>query len=611
MIHPAPGVMLLAADIAPAEAVSGERLLVNLLVILATAAAVAAIFRRLRLEAIPGYLVAGAIVGPTALGLVQASRGIEHISQLAIILLMFTTGLMLDVSALRRGAGPILAAGVISTAATVLVFWPVIMLFGPSAPTALVIAMALALSSTAVLIRVLQQRREIRQVHGRLCLGISIVQDLLSVVVLAVLPLLAQWQGVRIEGGAAPTLVENALRGAKAVGGMAVIVLVGRFVLPRVINLIAGAESRGGHGELILVASAATAIGAALATVAIGFSPEMGAFLAGFMLSFTPMRHQLVGQFASMRDLLMAIFFTAVGTKIDFAAVNADWLVVSIGVIGLVVGKTLVIAAVSWACGATAPVAAVSAVYLATAGEFTLVVIDSASDAGLVMKDQGASVIAVVVISLILVPLFMPMVHRVAGVVGRLRPAPWISRWLLHDADRDPHGTSADGQSVIIAGFGPVGRHVEQQLRGLGFQVTIIELNPATVRRQAGLGRNVVYGDVTNAEVLASAGLREADALIITIPDEDGVLRACRAARSMAPNIFIAVRTSYLSQAIKARAVGADEATVEEVATADHMASAVKLAMQERRRRRIDVDGAAPPGPEAPPITAEPRQTTA
>lgn len=590
--------MLVLAQGAEGAHVDGARLLLDLLAILATSAAVAALFRRLHLGMIPGYVVAGAIVGPHAFGLVQSPENVENISRLAVILLMFTIGLMLEARGLRSGMISSLAVGVISTVATVLLMWPVGLLFGSSSSASLAISMAIAMSSTAVLMRVMQERRELRAAHGRLCLAIAIAQDLLAVVILAAIPLIARVGGVAATPGGLEESVEAGVPAAvewtgaigRSVGAIVGIVVVGYAVLPRVLTWLGRSkDGSGGFGELVLLLSAAMGLGAALATGAVGFSPEMGAFLAGFMLSLTPFRHQIVGQLQPLRDLLLAVFFTGVGLTLDPGILIDHWFKIGIGVAVVLGLKSLVIGGTAWVLGAPARTSVLSGVYLSMGGEFSLVVLASALTAGLITPEANAAVVSVIVITLVIGPLLVPWAHRLAERGASWPLAPWVRNSALREASPEPevaHPGLVGCGNVVIAGFGPIGRHVAQQLERKGVPITVIELNPSTVRRQTTLGRTIVYGDVANPEVLESAGVRHAEAVIITVPDEEAVLKACRVVRELSPSVFIAARMSFLSQALRAKEFGADYVTVEEIATGDLMARDVLDKIVARRASR-------------------------
>jgi Kef-type K+ transport system membrane component KefB len=566
---------------------------VDLMLIMLVASVVATVFARLKLEAIPGYLVAGALVGPYALGWVGTSESVDRISQLAVVLLLFSIGLQLDAKAIGKGMVDIVAIGITSIAAFIAMVFPILIACGLTPGASLAIAMPLALSSTAVLVRVVGARRETRSVHFRVGLGVSIVQDLASVVMLAVLPFLAVGPIVAGPGESHPLLAAEWLdalpgwaeviaRAGIGLGGILVLILVAKLVLPAMLGWV----SKSGSGELMLVFSGAVALAAAIGTSLLGFSAEMGAFLAGFLLASTPFRHQLAGQFAPVRDILMAVFFTAVGLQVNPHVLMSGWDVVLVGCVLLVGLKVLTIWASGWAFGLSPRSSWLTAVYLGNAGEFALVVIGAATALGVLSDTQTGLTIAVVLGSLVVSPMLIGPSHRLSSRVARIPLAPWIRTSVLREAEPGtPAGDAGheEAAKVVIAGFGPVGRAIADRLEVAGVSIVIIELNVNTVERQTKIGkRRVVYGDVTNTEVLESAGVSEAAAIILTVPDEPTVLRACKEARRLNPGAYIAVRTSFLSGMFQATQLGADHVTVEELATADVMQREVLAHLRKR-----------------------------
>ncbi|GJQ29831.1 MAG: potassium efflux system protein [Phycisphaerae bacterium] len=566
--------------------VAGGSEALDLLVVLATAGAVALGFARLRLPPVPGYLIAGAVIGPSAVGLVSTPQTITGLGQLSTILLMFIVGLQLDMTRVRLGLFSIIWAACLATALTAALAWPVAWCLTGSLPAGLTIAMAMSIAATAVPLRTLEQRRELHSTYGRLAFGITLFQDLLAVGMLALLPVLALWSRA-----AAPTNEGDGLsvpvgRGALAIAGIIALVLVGRVLLPRLLR----AAGKVG-GEVLIVVSAAVALGAAVLSSALGFSPELGAFLAGFLLASTPFRHQIAGQLIPMRDLFLAVFFTVVGMSIPLVAFVDGWWVVLVGFVALGVVKVMGIAAASWALGATPRFALLAAVTLAPAGEFTLIMLAQARAAGVLDETQGGYATAVVGLSIIAAPLIVRLGHA-ARWVDRLPCAPWLQSSALRRGHEDESGSDQPPTfHAIIGGFGPVGRAVADRLERDGARVTVVELNPRTVERQVKVGRRVVYGDISNPGVLESAGLAGAGAVILTAPDDEAMLRACEAVRAMNPTVFLAVRVSVLSIALRARAIGADHAIIEEVVTAEAMADQV---VRDVRRRRETPPAATP-----------------
>lgn len=591
-----------AADTAPT-------LLVDLLVILLAAALVAMVATRLKLSIIPAYLIVGAIIGPNALGIVSDPDNVEEISNIAILLLLFGIGLQLELSGPRRALVIIVLIGGISTFASVILGWFVGMALGLPWAASLAIAMALSNSSTAVVLRLLMEHREVTRLSGRLIFSTLLVQDLLVVAMLAILPALAPGDAVELADGQAR--LHPVLQAIVAIAGVALLIVIGRLCLPRVFMEAARTRS----SEVMLVTAGGLALGAALFTAWLGFSLALGAFLAGLLLGWTPFRHQISGQIGPLRDVLMALFFTAVGLSVDPATIAELWWAVGLGTIALVVVKLVAIGGTAWILGTSAPVALVVGASLSQSSEFSLVVLNVAREQGIVDADAHAAAVAVVVLSLVLTPTLYTRSRRLAGRLSGLPTAPWMKRAAVFDTPArrttskpgtkaaDPDGSTPEQTTesedkdeaapqpsrppghIVIAGYGVVGRAVATRLLDMGIPWLVVELNPSTVRRQHALGHTIVYGDISNPDVQESAGLGRAEAVILTIPDDDAMIRACQGIRAQYPNIFIAARTTFLSRAMQATQAGANHVTVEEIATAEAMAKQVIEELEAHRKQ--------------------------
>lgn len=588
------------APLAPAQISSDQPLVVVLLVLLCAAAIVAVICRRLNIEAIPGYLLAGAIVGPHAAGLVTSTSAAQPVTDLATVLLLFTIGLQFDVGNFRRGALSIIAISIVSTILYLGLFFLVLLGTGLSAPVALALSMAGCSASTAVTLRLLQHRRELHEAHGRVSMGFSILDDLSGVIMLAAFPLVAAWAGTSAAGPGG-TLADKLLTAGKAVGGVAVMLALAGLLLPRLMQRVARLQSQ----ETLLLCAAAIALLSAAWTGWIGFSPEMGAFLAGVMLGGTPLRYQLVGQLGPTRDLLMAVFFLSVGLVVDPALVAASAPAVLGLAAALMAIKLLVTAVSCWAAGMTGRGALLTGVYNINAGEFTFVLLAAATGLGIVSAQQAALAVAVAAVTLIATPLLVRPAHSLGARLSRMPLAPWIRSSALQDtspAAPGPESPTSDDDSsapppgevstedppghVIIAGFGPGGRAVADRLAAAQVPCVVVELNASTVQRQGRAGRRVVYGDISNPDVLDAAGIASALGVIVTIPDDDAALRAVQAVRQAAPNVFIGVRTQFLSGKMRALALGANEVVVAEVAVATAMDREMFSALTKHMRGR-------------------------
>lgn len=558
-------------------------IILDLCVILASVAVVAMVMQRMRLAVIPAYLITGALVGPRALGLVPSPEGLGAISHLAMVLLLFGIGLELHLSVLKHGLGRMILAGLASCGLSILVGWPIAIRYALSPPAALAVCMALSLSSTAVVLRIIADRRELGRPSGRLALSILVIQDMAVLAMLAALPALAKWAGTsggrvvaEVSAPAAPmTWQQFALHAAIRVGGVIVLIVLGRLVLPRLLR-----ESfRGRSLEVLMIVAVAAALVAAIVAQAVGFSLEVGAFLAGFVLAGTPFRHQLSGQIGPLRDLFIAVFFVTLGMKLDPSAVAHWWWVVLVGVAVMALLKATVIAGISWSVGASAGIALGVGLMLAQAGEFSIVLLDAAYRRLIISDTVMTITVAIVVLSLIATPGLVGLGRQLARVTSGIGPAPWIRSWVLREVPGDRGGPEKLFGHVIIAGYGPIGRLIAEKLEGAGIHHTVVELNPATVQEQSRRGKPIVFGDVGNREVLESAGIAHAEALVLTIPDEEAVLRASAIARNRAPGIFIAARTAAVSKRDAATEMGADHVTVDEIAAAEAMLKAVMSRM--------------------------------
>jgi monovalent cation:H+ antiporter-2, CPA2 family len=574
--------MTIASTLTLAAGGGGGAVQLNLLIILSCAGVITLLLSRLRVAAIPAYLLAGIAIGPGGLSLVSSPDGIEQIGQMALIVLMFSIGMHLDASAVRKGATSIVIVGVLSTLAGMAAMWGILTLCGVPGRGALAAAMGLSMSSTAVVMRLYTQRRELQSSAGRSALGILLVQDLLVIGFLAVLPVLAD--GAPVDPAAAASAAEGLAQSVRetepmswldrigqvvfAIGAIAALIAGGKLVIPRLLR----EASRIAGGEVMLVLTAAVGLGAATLTGWLGLSAELGAFIAGFLLAGTPFRHQLAGQLAPVRDLFMAIFFTAIGLQVDLESIMPVWWVIPLGTVSLIVLKFLIIGGTSWVLGVEGGLAARVGSSLAQAGEFSLVVFSVAIPLGLLTGDQGSVLVGIVIASLIVTPGLMGLGPRIAPFAQRIGGPPWRRGKGSTVADDD--GLTPEG-AVIVAGFGVVGRTCVERIEQAGGRVVLVELNPTTVREQTAAGRTVVFGDISNPDVLESVGIGHAAAVVLAVLDSDATMRAVRTIRAARSDIHIAVRVGMQHRADAVRALGADLIVVEEEVSAAALAQQV------------------------------------
>lgn len=582
----------------------------NLLVIAAAAAVVAVIAARFKLQLIPAYLMTGAVIGPFALGLADDKGEIVSIGELAIVFLLFGIGLHLDLGALRVGLAKMVTASVASIFIAFGLILPFALLIADHWTGAAVIALAGALSSTAIVLRVYQDRRELSRMHGRMALAVLVIQDIAVIPFLILVPLLGSWMpsvetvsddlatseiGTQIATESSPLAQFG---GAAAV--VIAIVLAGRFVMPIVLNI--GARSGGAAREILVIMALAFAMAAAVSTQLVGISPALGAFLGGFLLASTVFRHQLSGQISTLRDVALSVFFVTVGMTLDMGIVLSEILVIVSGLGLLWLIKGVAIAGACYGVGLSARLSLRSALALAGAGEFGLVIVSlAAGQYGLLTTELVSIVTAIAVLSMLITPFLIGLGPKIPRHFPVPMVAPWVrSATLLapeerqtlralraehqskesSDADNPSSEPTPEGASnaddtvnrhVIIAGYGVVGRAVADRLTSAGATVAVIEMNVETVRRQAARGRHFTYGDAADPQVLEHAGIADADAFILTIPDEQAALAAAQTARMLNSSVYIIVRTSYVSKAVGALEAGANDTVIEELVTASAM----------------------------------------
>jgi CPA2 family monovalent cation:H+ antiporter-2 len=529
----------------------------DLVLIFVSAAIVALTVQRLRLAVIPIYLITGILIGPHGLQFVRGDNVLGEISHIAVVLLLFGIGLQLHLSMLKHNLGRMVMIGVVSTSLSVAVGAVILRLFAIGPAQALTISMALALSSTAVVMRILVERREVRSTAGRLSLAILVIQDILVVIMLALLPVLVAWGGdstATANTPWSPLLRDMAIK----VGGVGLLILLARKLLPVALNQSAKTRST----ELTMLVGIACALLAAMATQMLGFSLELGAFLAGFILAGTPFRFQLGAQIGAVRDLFNALFFTTLGMAVEPAIVIGQWWVFAIGLVLLLLCKCFVIGSVCWSLGVPIAVAVPVGCALAQSGEFSLILLSHAAALGIVDSHALAMCMAVIVASLIVTPGLITLGNRVSPWLSSISGAPWIKRTLF-SPDQDDE---TDRSHVIVVGYGPVGRSMVDVLRAAGHDVTIIETNPSTYRRLRDQRVQVIFGDAGNRQILDEAKIETAAGVVLSFIDNESTVRAARLIKSIRSDVPVICRVLSSSDRAALVSLGVEHVVVEEEA---------------------------------------------
>lgn len=540
----------------------------DLVIVFAVAAAVLFVVGRLKLPSVVGLLVAGVVVGPYGLSLISDVAIVEVLAEIGVVVLLFTVGLEFSLSRMlvmlptmaRIGLPQIIGTTVLVAAAT---WW-----YLGTLPQAVFAGMLVAMSSTAIVLKNLSDRGETATPHGRIAVAVLLLQDLVVVAAMLSLPLLAQAAGVVADHRATsataanhpPPLFEDPL--ASVAAGLAVVaalLLVGRFLVPRILHEVVRLRNR----ELFLMTIVLACLGTAAITAQVGLSLALGAFLAGLMLSESEYGHQAFTEVLPFRDTLSSLFFVSVGMLLDIRFLAEHAMLVAATVVAIMIGKAAVMAFPAMITGFPARTSLLAGAALAQVGEFSFVLGSRGADAGLLGRDDYQTFLAAAVITMATTPL---VTAALPGWLDRLSRTRFGVRWLTDRPATEDHPQRAD--HVIIAGFGLNGRNLATALAEFDVPHVVLELNPETVRRERSFGLDIHYGDCTRAAVLEHVGIDRARAVVIAISDAASTRRSVRIARELSPAIRIFVRTEYVLEVDELKALGADEVIPAEFETA-------------------------------------------
>jgi CPA2 family monovalent cation:H+ antiporter-2 len=509
--------------------------------IFTVAVGMALLLTRVGLPSVLAYVGTGFVLGPPCLALVERDSTLEGLAELGVILLLFTIGLEFSLDEIRRSWRAVLLGGALQVGLTVACVAVVGLLFGASPAVALTWGFLVSLSSTAVVLRLLDVRGEMKAAHGRLVVGVLIFQDLCVVPMMLLLPVLG--------GGEAGSVVGVMLEGAVLV---ALILLISRVVVPPLLRQVARSRNR----EVFLLAVLAIAGLTAVATSFTGLSLALGAFLAGMVLAETQYAHQAMSDVLPLRAVMMCVFFVAIGMLIDLDAVFGAPLSVIGLFLGIMVGKFALVMVVALALRFPVRVAVLAAAALAQAGEFSLVLADEASGFGLITPEQQRLFLAASVLSIAVAPIAVMLSPRFLAGSPLLDP---LERLLDgSSADPEPGGDKELHGHVIVAGLGVGGRTVVGALESAGLVPLIIELDPERVLAERARGRCAVFGDSSSHEVLHHAGILRARALVLAISDTAAAHHTVEVVRELRPDLPIVLRTRFLAEEGQERAPGVE-----------------------------------------------------
>ena len=504
-----------------------ETTFLYILILLGVAVVLVATFRYLRLPQVLAYLSAGVLVGPSALGWIPDLAGTRYLAEFGLVFLMFTIGLEFSLPQLMAMKRTVLGLGGTQVLFSFLAFGGIALALGVSAPGAVVIGGMLALSSTAIVMKLLVDQLEQHSRHGRAAFGVLLFQDLVVVPFLIVIPALAGDSDQSV-------LVTLGWALAKSVFVLAAILFVGRMWLRPVFHEVALARSR----EFFMLTVLLITLGAAWFTHNAGLSLALGAFLAGLMIGETEYRHQVESDILPFRDVLLGLFFVTVGMMLDLQVMRDQWQWVLLALVALLLIKTAIILGLGRLFRQETGVALRTGLVLAPAGEFGFALLVQAGQYNLMNNTYAQIVLAAMVVSMMLAPL---LIRFNGHITKRLLPGYRERRESNLDSIRAAAG-QAHGH-VILCGFGRSGQNLAWMLKEESIPYVGLDLDPVRVRDARDAGEPVVYGDAARRDVLLAAGLAQARALIISFVDRIIALRILDATRDLRPDMPVIVRT--------------------------------------------------------------------
>jgi CPA2 family monovalent cation:H+ antiporter-2 len=531
----------------------------DIAILLLLGVGVVLLFHRLRLPALVGFLIAGVIGGPHGLGLIRHPAEVETLAEIGVVLLMFTIGLESSLEGLGRIRRLLLTAGGFQVLGTIALVGALAALAGTARPQSIFLGMLVALSSTAIVLKIIGDRGELDAPHGKLMVAILIFQDLCVVPMTLALPLLAGG------GFVGPQFVY--------VLGQALLVIVltvvlSRRIVPRLLDLAASTRSR----EAFVLTVILVCIGIAWIADRIGLSLALGAFIAGMVISESEYSHQALSDVLPFRDTLASLFFLSVGMLLDLRAILAAPGLVLGGVALTLLAKAVVAALAVLATGYPLRVAVITGLGLAQIGEFSFVLAQIGRDAGLLPERLRQALLAAAVLSMVATPLL------IAG--GAWLGARLSGRWARRGAQVEDKGAAVKSPAelrdhTIIIGFGLNGRNVARVLSSAGIAFVAVDMNPRTVAAERRNGTPIVFGDACQEAVLEGLGARRARVVVIAVSDAVSTRRATELVRRLNPEAEIIVRTRYVQEVEPLVALGASEIVPEEFETSIEIFSRV------------------------------------
>ena len=512
--------------------------------------------RSLKLPPMLGYLAVGVVIGPHALALSSDADGVRHLGEFGVVFLMFVIGLEFNLPKLRSMRRHVFGLGLLQVVLTIVLATLGSLFLASIAPalwkmqwqTALALSGAIAMSSTAIVVKLLAERLEMDSEHGKRVMGVLLFQDLAVVPLLVLIPALSS--------PADQLFMALGIAAVKATVLVGLLLTGGQRIMRWWLTLVARRKSE----ELFVLNLLLVTLALAWLTELAGLSLALGAFIAGMLISETEFKHQVETDIRPFHDVLLGLFFISIGMMLDWHIVLERWPMVLLLATLPVVFKLVLVTALARALGATTGVSLRTGLYLAQAGEFGFVLLTLSNESNLVPPELLNPILASMVLSMLATPFIIMQSNR---IVMKLVASEWLQQSLqMTSIARKSINAN---KHVIICGYGRCGQNLGQMLEREGIQYMALDLDPDRVRQAAAAGDSVVFGDAVRLQALMAAGLARASAVVVTYLDTASALKVLANTRAHAPNVPVIVRTVDDHDLEKLQAAGATEVVPEAI----------------------------------------------
>ena len=530
----------------------GIPLLNDIVIIFVLSIAILFICHRLRVPAIVGFLLAGILAGPYGLGLVKAVHEVEILAEVGIVLLLFTIGIELSLEKLLQTKKSVLMGGSIQVLLTFLVTFVIARQLGQPVGNSIFIGFLISLSSTAIVLKLIQERAEVDSPHGRTALGILIFQDIIIVPMILITPLLAG-----APGGAGESVL---ILIAKGIGIIGLVIVSAKWIVPQVLYQIARTRSQ----ELFILSIVVICLAVAWITSSAGLSLALGAFLAGLIISESEYSHQALGSILPFRDVFTSFFFVSIGMLLDVGFLFRQPGTIALIALGILVIKSIIACFATVLLGFPFRTSILVGLALSQVGEFSFILSKTGVEHGLLAGNIYQMFLAFSVLSMAATPFIITLAPRLADII-LLLPLP--KRLISGFYPVSEIKVKSKKDHLIIIGFGVNGRNVARAARLSGIPYAVIEMNPETVRSEQALGEPIYYGDSTQEVVLQHANIKDARIVVTAINDPAATRRITEIIRRLNPKVHLIVRTRYFQEMKPLYELGANEVIPEEFET--------------------------------------------